>query len=80
MPVIEDALRAYMKENTHELSDAEFKQAVLSQLYQMMEAIETQVVEKRKWNPASLESALEMFAQDAEVLRLQGELNKLMQT
>ncbi|CAI5711560.1 unnamed protein product [Hyaloperonospora brassicae] len=80
VPAIEDALRAYMKENGHELSDAEFKQAVLSQLYQMMEAIETQVVEKRKLNPASLESALEMFAQDAEVLRLQGELNKLMQT
>ncbi|CAI5711531.1 unnamed protein product [Hyaloperonospora brassicae] len=80
VPVLEDALRAYMKENGHELSDAEFKQAVLSQLYQMMEAIETQVIEKRKWNPASLESALEMFAQDAEVLRLQGELNKLMQT
>ena len=69
-----------MEENKHKLSDAEFRQAVLSQLYQMMEALEQQVVGKRKWSRPSLEFALEKFAQDAEVLKLQDELNKLMQT
>ena len=53
---------------------------MLSQLYQMMEALEQQVVGKRKWSRPSLEFALEKFAQDAEVLKLQDELNKLMQT
>ena len=46
----------------------------------MMEALEQQVVGKRKWSRPSLEFALEKFAQDAEVLKLQDELNKLMQT
>uniref|UniRef100_A0AAV1T6L3 Uncharacterized protein n=1 Tax=Peronospora matthiolae TaxID=2874970 RepID=A0AAV1T6L3_9STRA len=80
LPEIENALRAYVEEHKHELSDAEFRQAVLSQLYQMMEALEQQVVGKRKWSRPSLEFALEKFAQDAEVLKLQNELNDIMRT
>ncbi|GMF15164.1 unnamed protein product [Phytophthora lilii] len=80
LPEIENAVRKYLKENNHELSDAEFKQAILSQLYQMMESIEQQIVAKRQWSRQSLEFALEKYAQDAEILKLQEDLNNLMQT
>ncbi|RLN54741.1 hypothetical protein BBJ29_008854 [Phytophthora kernoviae] len=80
LPEIENAVRQYLKENNHELSEAEFKQAILGQLYQMMEGLEQQVVAKRQWSRESLEFALEKYAQDPEILKLQEDLNKLMQT
>ncbi|KAG1703182.1 hypothetical protein DVH05_008092 [Phytophthora capsici] len=80
LPEIENAVRQYLKENNHELSDAEFKQAILSQLYQMMEEIEKQIVAKRQWSRQSLEFALEKYAQDAEVLKLQENLNTIMRS
>ncbi|CEG49444.1 uncharacterized protein PHALS_07208 [Plasmopara halstedii] len=80
LPKIESALRNYLKDNNHEVSDAEFQQAILSQLYQMMEGLEQQVVEKRKWSHKSLEIALDKYAQDAEILKLQEDLNALMRT
>ncbi|KAK1948363.1 hypothetical protein P3T76_000653 [Phytophthora citrophthora] len=80
LPEIENAVRQYLKENNHELSDAEFKQAILSQLYQMMEEIEKQIVAKRQWSRQSLEFALEKYAQDAEVLKLQEDLNTVMRS
>ncbi|KAG7380652.1 hypothetical protein PHYPSEUDO_006954 [Phytophthora pseudosyringae] len=80
LPEIENAVRKYLKDNNHELSDAEFKQAILSQLYQMMEGIEQQIVAKRQWSRQSLEFALEKYAQDAEILKLQEDLNTLMRS
>ena len=80
MPEIENAVRKYLKDNNHELSDAEFQQAILSQLYQMMEGLEQQIVGKRRWSRQSLEFALEKHAQDEEILKLQEALNSLMQT
>ncbi|KAL3673709.1 hypothetical protein V7S43_001406 [Phytophthora oleae] len=80
LPEIESAVRKYLKENNHELSDAEFKQAILSQLYQMMEGIEQQIVAKRQWSRQSLEFALEKYAQDAEILKLQEDLNTIMRS
>ncbi|CAH0515315.1 unnamed protein product [Peronospora belbahrii] len=80
LPEIEDAVRKYVKDNNHELSDAEIQQAVLSQLYQMMEGIEQQIAGKRKWSRQSLEFALEKYAEDAAILKLQDDLNNLMQT
>lgn len=73
-------MRQYLKENNQELSDAEFKQIVLSQLYQAMEALELQIVAKRQWSRQSLEFALEKYAQDPEILKLQEDLNNLMQS
>lgn len=69
-----------MANNNIELGDAEFQQAMLQQLFQMMEALEQQVVGKRGWSRESLEHALEKFAEDPEIVRLQQELNALMQT
>ncbi|KAI9980109.1 hypothetical protein PInf_026776 [Phytophthora infestans] len=80
LPEIENAVRKYLKDNNHELSDAEFKQAILSQLYQMMEGIEQQIVAKRLWSRQSLEFALEKYAQDPEVLKLQDNLNTIMRS
>ncbi|CAH0488839.1 unnamed protein product [Peronospora farinosa] len=80
LPEIENAVRKYLKENNHELSDAEFQQSILSQLYQMMEELEKQIVGKRRWSRQSLEFALEKYAQDEEILKLQEALNNLMQT
>ncbi|CAI5745041.1 unnamed protein product [Peronospora destructor] len=80
LPEIENAVRKYLKDNNHELSDAEFQQAILSQLYQMMEGLEQQIVGKRRWSRQSLEFALEKYAQDEEILKLQKALNNLMQT
>ncbi|RLN59042.1 hypothetical protein BBJ28_00023642 [Nothophytophthora sp. Chile5] len=80
LPEIENAVRQYLKENNQELSDAQFKQAILEQLYQMMEGLEHQVVAKRQWSRASLEYALEKYAQDPEVLKLQEDLNGVMRT
>ncbi|GMF23050.1 unnamed protein product [Phytophthora fragariaefolia] len=77
---IEKAVRKYLKDNNHELTDDEFKQAILQQLYQMMEGIEQQIVANRQWSRQSLEFALEKFAQDPEILKLQEDLNSLMQT
>lgn len=69
-----------MAQNNITLGDAEFQQAMLQQLFQMMEALEAQVVGKRQWSRESLEHALEKFAEDAEIVRLQEQLNALMQT
>ncbi|RLN71977.1 hypothetical protein BBJ28_00023104 [Nothophytophthora sp. Chile5] len=80
LPEIENAVRQYLKENNQELSDAQFKQAILEQLYQMMEGLEHQAVAKRQWSRASLEYALEKYAQDPEVLKLQEDLNGVMRT
>lgn len=73
-------MRSYMKSNNIELGETEFQQALLQQLFQMMEALEQQVVGKRGWSRESLEHALEQFAADPEIVRLQHELNQLMQT
>ncbi|POM65179.1 Hypothetical protein PHPALM_19149 [Phytophthora palmivora] len=80
LPEIDNALRKYLKENNVELSDAEFKQTILQQLYQTMEGIEQQIVGQRKWSRQSLEFALEKYAQDPEILKLQEELNTVMQS
>ncbi|OWZ19737.1 hypothetical protein PHMEG_0005962 [Phytophthora megakarya] len=80
LPEIDTALRKYLKDNNVELSDAEFKQTILQQLYQTMEGIEQQIVAQRKWSRQSLEFALEKFAQDPEILKLQEELNTIMQS
>ncbi|ETL84380.1 hypothetical protein L917_15769 [Phytophthora nicotianae] len=80
LPEIENAVRKYLKDNNHELSDAEFKQAILSQLYQMMEGIEQQIVAKRQWSRQSLEFALEKYGQDPEILKLQEDLNTIMRS
>jgi hypothetical protein len=69
-----------MKDRNLELSDVEIKQAILSQLYHMMEGLENQIVAKRQWSRQSLEFAMEKFAQDPEILKLQEDLNTLMQT
>ncbi|KAG6964737.1 hypothetical protein JG688_00007572 [Phytophthora aleatoria] len=80
LPEIENAVRKYLKDNNQELSDAEFNQAIQSQLYQMMEGIEQQIVAKRQWSRQSLEFALEKYAQDAEILKLQEDLNTIMRS
>ncbi|KAG2953384.1 hypothetical protein PC110_g16127 [Phytophthora cactorum] len=80
LPEIENAVHKYLKDNNQELSDAEFNQAIQSQLYQMMEGIEQQIVAKRQWSRQSLEFALEKYAQDAEILKLQEDLNTIMQS
>lgn len=38
-----------------------------------------QIVGKRQWSRQSLESAFERFAEDAEILALQQELQQIMQ-
>lgn len=43
IPEIENAMRSYMKSNGMELDDAQFKQALMQQLFQMMEALEQEV-------------------------------------
>ncbi|KAG7401925.1 hypothetical protein PHYBOEH_009505 [Phytophthora boehmeriae] len=80
LPEIENAVRKYLKDNNHEMSEVEFKQAILQQLFQMMEGLEQQVVAKRQWSRESLEFALQKYAQDPEILKLQEDLNELMQT
>ncbi|KAG2843384.1 hypothetical protein PC112_g2671 [Phytophthora cactorum] len=80
LPEIENAVHKYLKDNNQELSDAEFNQAIQSQLYQMMEGIEQQIVAKRQWSRQSLEFALEKYAQDAEILKLQEDLNTIMRS
>lgn len=78
LPEIESAMRKYLKDNNQELNDAEFHQAKLSQLYQMMESIEHQIVASRQWSRQCIQNALEKYAQDAEILKLQEDLNSLM--
>lgn len=73
-------MRQYLKENNQELSDEEFKQAILQNLYQAMENVEHAIVTKRQWSHQSLEFALEKYAQDPEVVKMQEDLNSLMQT
>uniref|UniRef100_H3GNU2 Uncharacterized protein n=1 Tax=Phytophthora ramorum TaxID=164328 RepID=H3GNU2_PHYRM len=80
LPELEKAVRKYLKENNQELSDAQFKQAILQQLYQTMEDVELQIVAKRQWSRQSLEFAMEKYAQDAEILKLQENLNDLMRS
>ncbi|KAG6609288.1 Acyl-coenzyme A oxidase [Phytophthora cinnamomi] len=80
LPELEKAVRQYLKENNQELSDEEFKQAILQNLYQAMENVEQAIVAKRRWSRQSLEYALEKFAQDPEIVKLQEDLNNLMQT
>lgn len=43
IPEIENAMRTYMQANNIELDDAQFKQALMQQLFQMMEALEQEV-------------------------------------
>ncbi|KAE9332757.1 hypothetical protein PF008_g14785 [Phytophthora fragariae] len=80
LPELEQAVRQYLKENNQELSDEEFKQAILQNLYQAMENVEHAIVTKRQWSHQSLEFALEKYAQDPEVVKMQEGLNSLMQT
>ncbi|KAF1335582.1 hypothetical protein FI667_g1047, partial [Globisporangium splendens] len=80
IPEIENAMHTYMKSNNIELDDNQFKQALMQQLYQMMEALEQEIVGKRQWSRQSLEAAFEKFAEDAEILALQQELQQIMQS
>ncbi|TYZ60436.1 hypothetical protein PybrP1_009386 [[Pythium] brassicae (nom. inval.)] len=80
IPEIENAMRSYMKTNGIELEDAQFKQALMQQLFQMMEALEQEVVGKRRWSRQTVEAAFEKFAADAEVTALQQELQQVMQS
>lgn len=71
-------MRSYMKSNAIELDDAQFKQALMQQLYQMIEALEQEIVGKRRWSRATIEAAFEKYTNDAEVTALQQELQLVM--
>ncbi|DBA02487.1 TPA: hypothetical protein N0F65_010959, partial [Lagenidium giganteum] len=78
IPQLEEELRAELKKQNITLTEEEFKQALLEQLYQVMNQIEVQIVGSRGWAPQSMEAAFAKFAEDAEIQQLQEELRQLM--
>lgn len=80
IPDLEAEMKTELEKQNIALTDQEFRQAVLEQLYQVMNQIEMQIVKERKWSKESMELAFQKYEQDEEILALQEELRQLMQS
>ncbi|KAI9908280.1 hypothetical protein PsorP6_004402 [Peronosclerospora sorghi] len=78
LPEIENSVRTELKKNNQELNDADIERVVFSQFYPTMELAEQELINKRQWNRHSFETALEKMGKDAEIVKLQQDLNDLL--